>query len=190
MNNIIIACCVFVLAIALNPSNLHAQKKKPAKKTAQRIFTTEERQSLYMPVNDPKPCSVFLLDFGSSKEKVLQEASRIGLVIEDTIDFLETQYRTIKYRYSEPEYAMYYTFGFDADGKYQSFTYETNKTEVAYAVRAYEQYLQQLWLHWDAKKDNDAVFKECPHNNERRFAYVSRDEKEVRFYVERKTDDE
>lgn len=176
-----------VLLAVLSSLEISAQKRKPIVKTPDpapeklepaRVISIEDRQSLYMPVHDPKPCSVFLLDFGSTREKVVREAVRIGLV-EEECDTSTTGSGSIFCMFSEPEYADTYTFVFDSNGVYNSFMFKEKKTEVAYAVRQHEKYIEKLWLNWDAERGEERANSNCSYSNQKRFVSIHRDEREV-----------
>jgi hypothetical protein len=171
---------LLMVLVLVSISTVYSQPKKgnstkSTQKQTTKEITFEERTNLYMPVNEPRPCSVYLLDFGTDKQSVFDEAKRIGLVY-------DTTYNVSGYTiccFEEPKYDTRYQYWMDSTDRYMGFVYKTRKTEVAFAVQTFEKYVNDIWMYWNGEKDETSATAECIYSGKKYRIRVTRDRDNV-----------
>jgi hypothetical protein len=121
-------------------------------------ITLDDRLSKYMPALQPRPCSVWLTNWGASGDAVKAEAKRIGLELVDSTSLPDGD--AIIYMYTEPSAEIYYSFSV-IDGSYNLFTCSLSYNDLAEAKARYDAALQDLREHWGGDGKSTSTTAVC-----------------------------
>lgn len=137
--------------------------------------TLEERLTKYMPFFEPRPCSVFLVDFKSPSHGVKVWAEMLGL-----------QPVEIFYPQDTTQYILQYT---DPDNPSIVYGFIINKKTDMYigtyvhlqfknhfmAIERLEDLKKTMYLHWGSKnRDTTSVSRKCASDDMTHFITASR----------------
>lgn len=137
--------------------------------------TVGERITKYIPVMQPKPCSIFLVDYGSKVETTQLWSKKLGLVPVDTMNPADTTQYILQYLDPDNPNIIY---GFihrkNTNIYLGGFCFIKFKSPLV-AIEEMEKLKTQLYLYWgnpDQEKTNAKSV--CKDDNTNRFITISR----------------
>lgn len=144
-------------------------------------ITLNDRISTYMPVMQPRPCSVWLTKWGASADDVKAAAKRIGLQLADSTPLFDAD--AMIYIYTEPDAEIYYSFSV-ISGTYSIFTCTMSYNEVAHAEERFDEATNDLKAHWGTDGTVTASTAQCDQTKKNVKIEVGKSARIVTFTIE------
>lgn len=144
-------------------------------------ITLNDRISKYMPVMQPRPCSVWLTMWGASADEIKAEAKRIGLQLADSTPLVDAD--AMIYIFTEPDAEIYYSFSV-INGSYNLFTCTMSYNEDAHAEERFVGATRDLQAHWGGDDTVSTATALCDQTKKNVKIEVGKSRRIVTFTIE------
>lgn len=144
--------------------------------SAQEIKSTiGERITKYIPVMEPKPCSIFLVDYGSKVETTQLWTKKLGLVPAEIMNPTDTTQYVLQYLDPDNPNVIYGFIHRKNTNIYMGgFCFIKFKSPLV-AIEELEKLKTQLYLYWGNRdKEKTNAKSVCNDDNTNRFITISR----------------
>lgn len=138
----------------------------------------ETRVKKYVPILEPRPCSVWMVEWGASKSEVLKEAKRLGMLFMDSST--TTDGTSLMLTFQEPDKELYYTFVVGKVG-FKMFICQMSFNSAVDAQARVDEVSRDFIIYWDSSSNSSSNRYQsvCKETSESVGASVSRNKATV-----------
>lgn len=140
------------------------------------VVTFQDRITRYFPILNPRPCSVWMLDWNSSESEVMAESKRLGLSYQDSARSDDNKKKFLIFK--DPDKGVHYNFIFGEFG-YEMFICQLTYKSPADAQSRLNDLSNEIWLYWGAKERVSNSVTDCDQTGQKVGIRGSRDKSDV-----------